>query len=811
MITTKSVSGFTEAFRQAISRTGIEPPADIIADGRIRRFHISGDKPRTESGWYVLHDDDPAAGAFGCWKRGISETWCAREYRHLTTEEKVHYKVRMDAIREQREEEQARIYAECRKASEDLWDKAREASGDHPYILAKGIKPAGIRQLGDMLLIPLQDYAGTLHGLQFIGPDGGKRYKTGTNKTEHFFLLPGDPSEPLLICEGYATGASLHETTGYSVAVTFDAGNIEAVAKVIRGKMPERTLIVCADNDQWTEGNPGIRKATAAARETGALLATPAFQNTSMKPTDFNDLHRLEGPEAVRRCIESASRQVPDATQQDEGWAVPVLFGEITAPEIPCSILPAWLGEYAQAVSENTQTPPGMSVMMALSTIAACAQKRFKVARTPEHVEPLSLWTAAALPPASRKTAVVNACTDPLAAWEREQAEVMRQRRFQIEAERETIESRIKKLQTDSAKISDDAERRNMAVDIAKLKSDMPEQLHSPVLFTGDSTPERLQSLLAEQGERMAVLSDEGGIFAVMAGLYSAGRANIDVFLKGHAGSAVRVDRQGRTVYLNEPALTFGLCIQPDIIRQLSKTTFRGNGCLARFLFCLPQNNIGTRTPHSRPIPESVKAAYQAGIHRLLNIPPIYDEHGKETARILTLDPEATEAWEAFFAFIESSIGEGQELEPIQDWAGKLPGAALRIAGIMAIVEQGEAARTIPAGLMENALNLCELLIPHAQAAFDLIDGDDSQHDAKHILKWMLSKGKPTFGKSDIYRELRRFNDGDRLGKALQVLANRHIISDPIAATAGARGGRPSITYQVNPAIFRKDTCVMNV
>lgn len=280
----------------------------------------------------------------------------------------------------------------------------------------------------------------------------------------------------------------------------------------------------------------------------------------------------------------------------------------------------------------------------------------------------------------------------------------------------------------------------------------MPEQLHPPVLFTGDSTPERLQSLLAEQGERLAVLSDEGGIFAVMAGLYSSGRTNIDVFLKGHAGSAVRVDRQGRTAYLNEPALTFGLCIQPDIIRQLSKTPFRGNGCLARFLFCILQNNIGTRTAHSKPISESAKTAYRTGIHRLLNILPVYDEHGKEAARILTLDRGATEEWEAFFAFIENSMGEGKELEPVQDWAGKLPGAALRIAGLMTVVEQGEAARTIPAGTMENALNLCELLIPHTRAAFDLIEGDDSQHDAKHALKWILSRGKPAFGKSDVYR-----------------------------------------------------------
>lgn len=87
-------------------------------------------------------------------------------------------------------------------------------------------------------------------------------------------------------------------------------------------------------------------------------------------------------------------------------WPDPILFGEIATPDIQASILPGWLGDYAAAVATTTQTPPGMSVMMALAVVAACIQKRFQVARTPGHIEPLALWTATALPPASRKTAV---------------------------------------------------------------------------------------------------------------------------------------------------------------------------------------------------------------------------------------------------------------------------------------------------------------------------------------------------------------------------------------------------------------------
>jgi len=440
--------------------------------------------------------------------------------------------------------------------------------------------------------------------------------------------------------------------------------------------------------------------------------------------------------------------------------------------------------------------------MMGIAVVAACIQKRFKVARTPEHIELLSIWTVTALPPANRKTAVVIAFCAAILAWEKDQYESGKGERARVAVARSVMEDRIKALQARAVKADNASDRNALIEEACMLREEMPEPLFAPRIFTGDVTPERLQGLMMEQGERMALLSDEGGIFPVMAGLYSGGKANIDIFLKGHAGSAVRVDRQDRTAYLDEPALSFGLCIQPDIIRRLSDTSFRGNGCLARFLFCLPVSNIGTRTAQTTPMPEAVKLAYQTAILALLNIPPLLDEHGKEQARIITLDYGATHAWEAFFNFMESNMGEGKELEPIQDWAGKLAGAALRIAGIMAVVEQGEAARVITESTMTRALDLCELLIVHARAAFDLIDDDDSQNDAKHVFKWILEKGALTFKRRDAQQELTRFREIERLEKALTVLAKRYIVSGSEKVKSESGRGMPSIIHHVNPAIF---------
>lgn len=299
-------------FSDAIIKAGINPPPDILADGTLHRFHVTGDRPRTENGWYCLFDDPPA-GAFGCWKRGISETWNGKPSETLTPPEKYALRAKMKAARAERERLQAEIHAETRRRATEIWKAAEPATAEHPYLQRKGIAPNGARLSRGSLVLPMRDTSGTLHGLQFIDQDGGKNYLTGTKKVGAYLALGGKPAGVLYVCEGYATGASIHEATGGAVAIAFDAGNLRPVAETLRAKFPGVQLIVCGDNDAWTEGNPGATKAREAAAAVGGLLAMPTFRNTAEQPTDYNDLARLQGLEEVRRQIEAAA--VPTAEQ----------------------------------------------------------------------------------------------------------------------------------------------------------------------------------------------------------------------------------------------------------------------------------------------------------------------------------------------------------------------------------------------------------------------------------------------------------------------------------------------------------------
>jgi putative DNA primase/helicase len=187
----------------------------------------------------------------------------------------------------------------------------------HPYLSAKGVAAHGLRVEGmggsgaGLLLVPLRDAAGTLHSLQTIAPDGAKRFLPGGRVRGCYHgmgkpsgvLVAGKPCGVLVVAEGYATAASIHAATGLAVAAAFSASNLEPVAQALRRKYPALTLVLAADDDWRTAGNPGRAAAQQAALAVGGLLVVPHFPVQRDGATDFNDLHRLAGLGAVRACF----------------------------------------------------------------------------------------------------------------------------------------------------------------------------------------------------------------------------------------------------------------------------------------------------------------------------------------------------------------------------------------------------------------------------------------------------------------------------------------------------------------------------
>lgn len=328
---TKSIEEHLSDFIDAMRAAGCEPTGDIEGDGKLHRFHVKGDKRGTVNGWYILHLDERPAGKFGSNKDQITHRWSAKGLAPLSEEERAEMAERRKRDKEASERAEAERHAAAAAAAAAMWEAAAEVT-DHPYLTRKGVRSYGLRA-GDWiksrpdgstyvgarnaLLIPIRDARGMV-SLQaiFAAPvtvgeaKRDKDFVYGGKKRGCWFSI-GRPTDidgrmTVIICEGYATGASIHYWTGIGVVVAFDAGNLLPVAEEVRRLMPEARIVFAADNDQWTERpmpNPGVFRANEAAEAVDGEVVVVTFSDLSKRPTDFNDLEALEGGEEVQRQL----------------------------------------------------------------------------------------------------------------------------------------------------------------------------------------------------------------------------------------------------------------------------------------------------------------------------------------------------------------------------------------------------------------------------------------------------------------------------------------------------------------------------
>ena len=288
-------------FAQAIAAAGLVPPDAIHADGQLYRFSATG-KRSDNAGWYVLHADGLAAGVFGCWRTGLTETWCSKADSALTQAERATMLQRVQAAKLKR----AAALQVCQQQTQAVavarWESA-SGTLEHSYLTAKGIQPYNLRTDGSMLLVPMRDTHGTVHSLQTISATGEKRFMAG-GRVRGCYHSVGCPDVAIVVGEGVATMHSVRAATGLAVAAAFSAGNLAPVAQALRRKFPTLPIILAADDDHATDGNPGLTAARAAALAVGGQVVVPQFPaDRPRKATDFNDLFSQAGAGAVRTCF----------------------------------------------------------------------------------------------------------------------------------------------------------------------------------------------------------------------------------------------------------------------------------------------------------------------------------------------------------------------------------------------------------------------------------------------------------------------------------------------------------------------------
>ena len=313
----KRVAPPEEQLLDAIREAGLEPPDQVVFDGRLHRFK-SGTKGSAKtgdkSGWYVVFGDGVPAGRFGCWRMGFESPWRADVGRRLTaTEEMAHARrlAEAKALREAALEKQHEVAAATVEA---IWTAAQAASPDHPYLKRKGIQAHGARITGDgRLIVPLFDKDGALATLQYIDSEGGKLYHPGGEAGGKFWMV-GSLDEPgvLYVAEGFATAATIHETTGRPCVATYSASSLVPVTGSLREMFGiGQDIVIVADHDKHGVGQ---KYADQASAKFGARVIIPPIEGM-----DAND-YAQAGHDLVGLLVQQTGSAVIDKLQ--------VVFGD---------------------------------------------------------------------------------------------------------------------------------------------------------------------------------------------------------------------------------------------------------------------------------------------------------------------------------------------------------------------------------------------------------------------------------------------------------------------------------------------------
>lgn len=325
------MNNHAEEFRAAMRAAGLDYDGPIHQDEKRHRVKCRDDKEADT--WYILYRPDPiAAGAFGCWKRNIKSKW--RQNGNSQVDPK-----QLQALRKKWAEDEA---AE-EKEQQSRWERFaiesqkeiasfKRASYTHDYLSAKAVTAYGnlMENESGELALPLQDAAGKIWSYQTIDCLGDKLFRPGGKVSGCFYWVCDRKDGPLIICEGYATGATVHQATGWATVCAMNCGNMEAVAVALREANPGRPIIIAADNDRFTKKqdgtptNPGMEKAKKAAALIKAKIAFPEFPEGSTKGTDFNDLAEACGVEAVLSVFNRAMPSPLSILSFDEISLIPI-------------------------------------------------------------------------------------------------------------------------------------------------------------------------------------------------------------------------------------------------------------------------------------------------------------------------------------------------------------------------------------------------------------------------------------------------------------------------------------------------------
>jgi putative DNA primase/helicase len=826
----QSPHDWLDQFRDAIKAAGLNPPDTIEADGKLRRFSSNG-KPHDDAGWYVAFGDGIPAGSFGDWRSGISQTWRADIGRPLTPSEEAAQRANAEAARRAREAEEARRRVEAENNAAQIWESSSPAPADHPYLAAKRIQPRGVRicrrsnlVLREMdcdgaLVVPLKSTDGSIRSVEFIAASGNKRFLPGATYRGCYFGLPGKPGAEKLLCiaEGLATAASIHEATGYGVVAAMTAGNLEPVARALREKYPQARIIVCADDDHQTEGNPGRTKGGEAARAVGGVLTVPDFgADRPEGATDFNDLAIAKGPAAVKAAIEMAvpaalanapaedahPRDSLDASAEADDWPKPQPLPDRLPPVMPFSLellpdeLRGWIGD----VAERVQCPiefPAVAAIVALGSVIGRKLAVRPKARDDWEEFP-NLWGVIVGSPGVLKTPALMEALRPLRALEARALEKHEAELLTWQAGREAAKVRREAARTKARQ----AAGKGKEFDASGLVlSDGDEEPQPRRYIVNDSSIEALGMVLKASPGGVLAYRDE--LIGLLKSLDREGMEGARAFyLSAYSGKEAHVyDRIGRGLNIRVDHVCVSMLgsIQPSVIGRYLREAFDNggdDGLLSRFsLLVWPDVSGEWRNVDRWPDSDSRHVA-NAVFERMENLEPqlLGAQFEENRVPFLRLSGEALGAFGEWREAFERKQRDSDEHPALVAHFAKYRKMVPTLALIFHLASRGTG--PISEAALLRALAWAEVLESHARRAYASVSQARTEAARALLAKIRAGAVANPIRPRDVYlKGWSGLSDADDVRRAIELLEDLDYLRAEVVQTPG----RSRTMYWINP------------
>lgn len=612
----------------------------------------------------------------------------------------------------------------AQREATEIWNSSKPAPDAHAYLTRKGVKPHGARVYGGdriiggmtcdgALLVPVRDATGELCSLEFIDAQGEKRFLPGGRKSGGYFSI-GQPSGVIVVAEGFATGASVYEAAGHATAVAFDKGNLLPVAQALRDKYPDARIIIAADDDYQTAGNPGMVAANKAAAAVDGLVAVPSFGADREGAKDFNDMMLIMGADAVRVAVESAAQPTGAGPEAAHVSSVEVTSSTHRLPEpeplrrplppatpYPIDALGPVLSAAARRIHEVVQAPAALCGQSILAAASLAAQAHADVVVDGRR-DPLSLFVMTIAESGERKSAADRVALEAHRVHERAALDQYGadMQMYSVAFQAHEAASRA------TAKGKKVGEIRSALEDLGPP----PTAPANPILLVPTPTLEGIHKLYTTGRPSIGLFHDDAGEFI-------GGHAmNAENRMKSAAGlsrlwDSGEFDRvragDGAQKHFGR-RLSMHLMIQPVIAETvLSDDILTGQGLLARALLSWPESTIGRRPYVETDLgADPDLARYRRNVSALLEREPTLraGSTNELQPRSLVLTPEAKRVWIAVHDAIETDQQDGGEFATVRAWASKSPAQVLRIAGVLTLIEVPDAGVIKPETIERAAL-----------------------------------------------------------------------------------------------------------